>query len=265
MRLPDPKIGLPLNFLTAAVFVLTCLLALGAPHASASCTLNATQSYISYATSTVGTATYTDWPFIPTLCGSGYSNGGYVGSPVGLYFSTTCNQGGIAIYETIEMNVFYGQNSFSQSSGSGLNYEYQELGSSGGNCAWTATDPTTSTAYPSLGNTSALLVVAPSGNSYDITWYNYAKGVYLQVSGVATPARSGIDSTVEAEVLSPTNAAVIYDQGPQYVTLPNYNLVYFPSSATTGNMANWYMTDPNSFYNDYCMYYTGYSSYCGGL
>ena len=116
------------------------------------------------------------------------------------------------------------------------------------------------------GNTSALLVVAPpSGNSYDITWYNYAKGVYLQVSGVATPARSGIDSTVEAEVLSPTNAAVIYDQGPQYVTLPNYNLVYFPSSATTGNMANWYMTDPNSFYNDYCMYYTGYSSYCGGL
>jgi hypothetical protein len=265
MSIAVPKIAIPWNLVTAAGLIfLTFMIFVQFPTAAATCSNSQNDANASYqpSSNSAGTFAYEDIPFMPTLCGNTWSNGGEIHGSVAQLMSTMC---GIA-YQWIEAGIFYGNASATgPSSGSHLAYFYNVYDSCSSGPAFN--DASSGGTHPSAGdNVSVNIVVAPTGNQYDVSYDDITTGVTLSVNNVATPARTGPLNEAELETWDTTNVVVVYWGTLEYVTgPPGYTITHFPNSpstSTSSTSSNYGWTQPNSYYDDWCAYYTGYSSYC---
>jgi hypothetical protein len=266
------RVRAPWNLVTAALFVFIATLAfVHVPAAAASC--SSTQGDVNIvdfpSSSSEGTNVVGETlPFIPFLCGSGWSNGGYVHGSVGQYFSATCD---IDTNDWIEAGIFYGTNGNGVSSGSHLEYFYNILTT---NVLDLCSGPTlyaaSTTTYPSAGDNVSIDLDAETGTSsnlYTVQYHDYNTGVYLTISGISTGGRSGPDNIAELEIWNPINTAVVYWGTLEYVYGGNsYSIGHFSSSPTTSitgsATTNYNLVQPNTYFDDWCAYYTGNLHYC---
>jgi len=257
-------VGTPVNFFVAlALVMLAGLLFIHLPIASGSCSNTIYDAYVEATPSSNsgGSFTYTTMPFIPALCGSGWSNGGYFADTSGQFLSATCGSGQ---YTFIEGDIFFGTDNFGLSSGSSsLNYKYEySYDNALGQCIDVAADASSGGTIPYAGdNVSILVSPVASGNYYDISWHDYSTAVTLTITNIGVGSRSGPATTVQLETANDGNIGVVYWGTLEYLTTSG-TYTHYPTNPSTSKFTNYNMSRPNGYYDDWCSYYTGYSSYC---
>jgi hypothetical protein len=242
------------------------------PTAAATCSQTQGDANIETSPSSAseGTYAYETIPFTPSLCGSGWSNGGYVHGSVGQYLSVTCYIYGLYPLTTyIEAGIYYGTSQSGASSGSNIHYFYNYVtGDILGVCnSPSFNDVSAGGTYPSVGdNVSIDLNAQPgtSSNYWTVEYDDFNTGVYVTVSNIALGSRNGPLNIAEMETWNPNNVVVVYWGTLEYIYGgSSYNIGHFPTNPSTSlPPANYYLTQPNTYYDDWCAYYTGYSSYC---
>jgi hypothetical protein len=117
------------------------------------------------ATNNYGSQAYMWLPFVPILCGSGLSNGGYVAGTVVTIISTAC---GLGPYSDIESGVFYGTSPYGSNPSSGSDMAYYYLQSYNGFldlCDHSFVDESSGSYYPSAYDNSTIEQLAsPTSN-----------------------------------------------------------------------------------------------------
>jgi hypothetical protein len=260
MTISLPRLAMPWNLITACSLIfLTMMIFVHVPTAAASCSSVQNDANVTYLGTSAGGIAYEDLPILPVLCAGGWSNGGEVHGSVGQSFNSQCG----GEYKAMEAGIFYGQlGPGGASSGSNLNYFYNVWNS----CSIGQVEYDVSAGDgldPSQGdNISVWIGVNAAGNYYQVQFQDYSASYTITISNVATPARTGPASLGELESWNPSNVVDVY-WGTLMYESTSYSFIHYPTNAGTSSTSSSYAwSQPNSYYDDWCAYYTSYVNYC---
>jgi len=259
------KLRFPRNLVGSfALALLTAVVVIHLPTAGASCSSGRLDNDEEYqpSSSAYGVSAYDTVPFQPALCGGGISQGGYWSENVGQQSSSTCYNGAVHTGTYLEADIFYGNDTQGDNSGSHLAYRYETQTANGsGDCVMTAYDASSGGTYPYADDNVSVSVTPGSGTTLDISWRDITDSVTLSVTGIGVTSQTAFLVEGELEVFNSGNIGVAYWGTLDYRTSSGTNVNFGTKSEYTG-ISTYTWVNPNTFADDYCTYYTGYLSYC---